>query len=72
MANNDFELQITRDERNQRVVQSVYLIQHAQYALSLSEQRFLLYCFGHLLGRCFRRPSHGEQPNELSVTTQQF
>lgn len=40
----DFALDMTRTEREQRVVRSVYLIQHAQYTLSLSEQRFLLYC----------------------------
>lgn len=41
---NPYALDVTRNERQQKVVRSVYLIQHAQYTLSLSEQRFLLYC----------------------------
>lgn len=40
----NYELDLTRAERNQKVYRSVNLIQNSRYSLTLQEQRFLMYC----------------------------
>lgn len=39
-----YAMNLIKNERDQKVVRSVNLIQRAQYTLSLEEQRFMLYC----------------------------